>query len=112
VLLPAGGGFLLLCCCGIGGGAWFFSGKGSVLGGKPDYLPLRVGSRWEYDFELQVDVLPVQKGTATRRIDGEEKIDGKSYSRCVTVYTGVPGMDSDTQYLRAGDDGYYSLAKS
>src|SRR5262249_49777884 len=103
---------LLLCVCG-GTVAWFAGVRskpaGSLSSQSPDYHPLKQGARWEYDFEFQVGVLPVQKGTASRRIDGEERINGKTFVKLVMVTTGIPGFDPETRYFRTDDSGTYEL---
>ena len=97
--------------CGGGGAAlWYFA----IRDARRDYHPLREGSKWEYDFELQmVDLipLPVQKGAAIQRIEGTEKINGKEYFKSVTVTSGIPGMDAEVEYLRKDATGIYELSK-
>jgi hypothetical protein len=113
-LSGAGLAALLLCICGGGGVFWFARSSkpgGVPLFGEPDYFPLRQGSKWEYDYELQVGLRPVQKGAMVVRIDGEEKIDGKTYLRVTDVITGIPGMDSEVGHVRSGEGGVYSRDK-
>jgi hypothetical protein len=72
-----------------------------------DYFPVKEGSTWEYDVELQINSMPVQKGTITKKAEGEEKINGKTYLKIVDVVT----IDPEIIYVRNDSKDTYSFSK-
>src|SRR5438132_9291215 len=74
-----------------------------------DYFPLSAGSKWIYAIEYIASGLGVQKGKEASRVDGEEKINGNSYYRIISVYSGIPGAESDTNYYRKTQSGVYLI---
>ncbi|MFL6196821.1 MAG: hypothetical protein ACJ75H_21740 [Thermoanaerobaculia bacterium] len=39
---------------------------------------------------------------------GKQTIDGKTYSKTMTTFDGIPGTQPESSYRRVGDDGVYS----
>ena len=76
---------------------------------KDIYNPLSVGLRWEADVDLTTPDGSVFHGTAVREITGTEVIDGKTYFKSVTRFTGLPGMNQFTTYRRKTPDGIYAI---
>jgi len=83
--------------------------KDSKQDGEEYFLEPPIGARWEYSLENMVPFLGVQKGKVLRRVDGEETINGKTYFKTVTVFSGIPGRESYHYYWRKGPDGLYEI---
>lgn len=50
-----------------------------------------------------------KRGKWQFRLDGYENINNKEYHKCITVYSGIPGAESETIYYREADDGIYAI---
>lgn len=73
---------------------------------EPDYSPFSEKSRWTYSIEYRAGI-GVQKGKSVVRVDGTESINGKRYYKVVTVFSGIPGAEPDTRYVRPSKEGFY-----
>lgn len=83
--------------------------KRPALAQADDYFPLDVGSKCTYAIEYIAFGVGGQKGRAASRIDGEETISGNSYYRLVTVYSGIPGAESETTFYRKTATGVFVI---
>jgi hypothetical protein len=68
------------------------------------------GSQWEYSIEYTTPFAGIQKGKVLTRVDEEVVIDGKSYFKYVTVFSGIPGAKSEINYYRRAKDGIYKTS--
>jgi len=75
----------------------------------PDYTPLGDGYRWEYAVSYVALFIGKSEGKAVARIEGSETIDGKSYFKAILVYSGIPGAEPETIFMRKGSDGLYQV---
>ena len=76
---------------------------------RSDYAPLSNKSRWTYSVEYRGPFGGVQTGKMVRRVDGKETIQGKTYYKIVTVFSGIPGIEPDVSYLRLSKDGTWKI---
>ena len=74
---------------------------------EPNYGPISEKSRWTYAVEYRVLFGSVQKGKAVVRVDGTESINGNRYYKVVTVFSGIPGVEPQIEYVRVSKDGAY-----
>ncbi len=73
------------------------------------YYPIpHKGASWEYSLEAkQGDT--VHKAKMSIHIDSEETINGKTYFKTVTAYSGMPGAEPDIEYERWTSEGIYAI---
>lgn len=74
-----------------------------------EYFPLSIGNKWEYSVEYTTELLNVKKGEMIAKIDGKEKINDKDYFKLLYVYSGIPGVETETYYIRKSDEGYFAI---
>jgi len=74
-----------------------------------DYFPLSNGAQADYSVEFAAPFVGVQKGKARERVDGRENIRGSDYYKVVSVTTGIPGAESQTNYFRKTEKGIYEI---
>ena len=75
-----------------------------------EYFPeLRDGASKVYSIEYNVPPTGVQKGRLAIRVDGTETINGKSYSKELTVPSGIPGAPTQTRFVRRDKTGIYAI---
>lgn len=53
--------------------------------------------------------LPSGTGKMMMRGDGDEVIKGRTYAKVVTVFSGVPGAESQAEYFRTDSEGVHAL---
>lgn len=74
---------------------------------RSSYFPLSDGAEWVYAAQYFAPAAGVQKGKVVVRVDGTEIINGKTYSRLVTLFSGIPGAMDLTDYYRTDKEGIY-----
>lgn len=74
---------------------------------RSSYFPLSDGAEWVYAAQYFAPAAGVQKGKVVVRVDGTEIINGKTYSRLVTLFSGIPGAMDQTDYYRTAKEGIY-----
>lgn len=90
--------FLVLCCLGF---TACMKPKGSEYLGKS-------GGRYEYSIEF-AGLTGVQHASMFVRSDKEETIQGKRYTKIVTSFSGIPGLDQSVSYSRSTGHGTYTI---
>ena len=78
-----------------------------------EYAPENhVGDRFEYSIEYSSPFGGVQKATTVTRTEGDEVVNGKTFHKLITTFSGIPGLDEVTAYQRWTPDGTYSIDSS
>lgn len=75
-----------------------------------DYFSMHDGARWEYSIEMLIRGRGIQKAKSVDRVDGIENINGKEYYKVVSVTSGIPGAEPETNYYRRTKDGIYKIS--
>lgn len=73
-----------------------------------EYFAGTAGSRRIYSVRMLVPLTGVVEGTMIVRVDGTADINGRTYSKSVITFDGIPGAGSEVSYGRLGADGIYS----
>jgi hypothetical protein len=76
-----------------------------------DYFPLSTGMKREYDM-VYSNPFKSDKGKILMKIENTETINDKNYYKMTYVYSGLPGLESETYYIRVAEDGYYAMKKT
>ncbi|NQT81043.1 MAG: hypothetical protein HQ555_11720 [Candidatus Aminicenantes bacterium] len=67
--------------------------------------------KWEYSVQMMAPFYGTVKGKAVKRVDKVENIKGKKYFKLVTVFSEIPGMENDVEYLRKAEDGIFYISE-
>ena len=74
-----------------------------------DYLPLAIGSRWEYDVTIELPLVGSQQASAVTQVEGPVEIGGKTYCKVVTEISGAPVNPRHVAFYRPGAEGAYQI---
>jgi hypothetical protein len=75
-----------------------------------EYFPqARIGSHFEYSVEYSAPGAGVHNARMVSSVVGKETIQGREYYKIVSVFSGLPGVDEQIQYLRWTPEGVYAI---
>lgn len=74
-----------------------------------DYLPLAIGSRWEYEVTLELPIVGSQQASAVTQVEGQLEIGGKTYYKVVTEISGAPVNPKHVAFYRPAAEGVYQI---
>src|SRR6185437_444726 len=75
----------------------------------PDYMPLSLGDRWEYDVTIELPLLAAKQASATTKVEGLYEIDGKKYYKVVMQVSGAPVNPKSVVYCRPTAKGVFQI---